>query len=220
MKNYPEKDGKRVWLSDDEVEQLIHTQPNGTVERIGKKLAAQAGLRRKAVTRVTPNDVVESERGTHYIRIWEEDSKTGKYRETPIPEDLYTRIDSAVDLLDIEPEEQIVDVTPKTLYRWVQRSTETLYEETGDEGWQYVDVHDLRRTWGTRLLEQGVLPSVVMSWGGWDDWSTFREHYLGEFSPEVLEREREKVDFLAQGDPIKSDSTSHTLPSNSNTYSD
>jgi hypothetical protein len=46
------------------------------------------------------------------------------------------------------------------------------------------------------LLEQGVLPSVVMAFGGWDDWETFRRHYLGEFSPEAIRRECAKIDFL------------------------
>lgn len=41
-----------------------------------------------------------------------------------------------------------------------------------------------------------MLPSVVMDWGGWDDWETFRQHYLGELSPEAIRRERGKVDYL------------------------
>jgi len=35
-----------------------------------------------------------------------------------------------------------------------------------------------------------------MAWG-WEDWQTFRDHYLGEFSPEAIRRERQKVDYLA-----------------------
>lgn len=46
------------------------------------------------------------------------------------------------------------------------------------------------------LLEDGVLPSVVLSWDGWEDWETFRDHYLGEFSPEAIKRERVKVSFI------------------------
>jgi hypothetical protein len=39
-----------------------------------------------------------------------------------------------------------------------------------------------------------------MAFGGWEDWETFRKHYLGEFSPEAIRRERGKVDFLEGGD--------------------
>ena len=38
-----------------------------------------------------------------------------------------------------------------------------------------------------------------MEWGGWEDWQTFRNHYLAEFSPEALRRERGKVGWLAEG---------------------
>ena len=93
---------------------------------------------------------------------------------------------------DIDVDDAVLGVTGKTLNRWLRRTCESLHAETGDEGWLDVTFHDLRRTWGTRLLECGVLPVVVMDWGGWHDWDTFREHYLGEFSPEALRRERGK----------------------------
>ena len=85
------------------------------------------------------------------------------------------------------------------IYRWVRKAAGSLHAKTGDDGREHVDVHDLRRTWGTALLEQGVLPSVAMARGGWRNWDTFREHYLGEFSPEAIKRERKKVDFLGGG---------------------
>lgn len=62
-----------------------------------------------------------------------------------------------------------------------------------------------------------------MAWGGWRDWDTFREHYLGEFSPEAIKRERAKVDFLGGGtsegdssDPTLGVSTTVSTPSRSN----
>jgi hypothetical protein len=86
----------------------------------------------------------------------------------------------------------------------VKRAGERRHAATCDEGWTFLDVHDLRRTWGGHLLwDCGVLPAVVMSWGGWEDWETFRNHYLGEMSPAAAEREREKISFVS-GD-VKSD---------------
>ncbi len=54
--------------------------------------------------------------------------------------------------------------------------------------------HDLRRTWGTLLVESGVEPGMIMEWGGWDDWETFREHYLGAYSAEMQRQQLDKVD--------------------------
>lgn len=114
-----------------------------------------------------------------------------------VPATLAARIDALGDAR--APDEPVVDRTGKTVYRWVTGAAAELAAATGDDGWHDLDVHDLRRTWGTHLLEQGVLPTVVMDWGGWRDWDTFRKHYLGEFSPRALKRERGKVDFL-EGD--------------------
>jgi hypothetical protein len=44
------------------------------------------------------------------------------------------------------------------------------------------------------------MPSVVMEWGGWEDWETFRKHYLAEFSPAALRRERGKIEWLSGRD--------------------
>lgn len=218
MKPYRERDGKRVWLSDAEIEQLID-ETEDTEQRIAVKLAARAGLRRSEVVQITPKDVVRSERGSTFIRVWEDVAKKNHYRETPIPNGLATEITTAVDLLDIDDREELVDYTDKTVYRWVKRAAGRLEEKTGDEGWGYVDVHDLRRSWATRILSEGVLPSVLMDWGGWEDWDTFREHYLGEFSPEVVERERRKVGFLADGEPLDAQPASNNVvPSSSSSH--
>jgi len=98
-----------------------------------------------------------------------------------------------------EPDAELVDADPSTLYDWVRRARERCYAETGDEGWQFVGPHDLRRSYGVRLLESGVLPSVVMEWMGITDYSTFRSHYLAEFSPEALREQRGRVPWLSEG---------------------
>ena len=46
-----------------------------------------------------------------------------------------------------------------------------------------------------------------MGHGGWEDWETFREHYLGEFSPAALARGRRKVEWLT-GDTLQTDDIS------------
>lgn len=55
----------------------------------------------------------------------------------------------------------------------------SLTEETSDGGWTYLDVHDLRRSWAMYIFAEGVLSSVVMSWGRWEDWEAFRTYYPG-----------------------------------------
>lgn len=221
MKPYPDrKDGKRVWLSQDEIETVIDEAEN-TEQEIAFKLGAQCGLRRKEIARVRVKDLVTDEKGHYHLRVWEDYAKHNHYREPPVPDSVANKVEAMADFGDLDDNDQIIDYTDKTVYRWLMRATDRLEAETGDEGWDRVDVHDLRRSWATHILGQGVLPSVVMSWGGWTDWETFRRHYLGEFSPEVLEREREKVKFYADGDPLDAQPTANTtVPTSGGHYAD
>lgn len=223
MKPYPDRDGKRVWLSKRELQLLIDdiNEHESLGKEIGVKLAARGGLRRKELANVKVKDRVEDEKGHPRIRVWEDVAKKQHYREPPIPRDLATQIDSLARVQNLDPDDEIVSVSDRTIFRVVKRACNRLEDETNDEGWSRVDVHDLRRSWATHILAEGVLPSVVMEWGGWKNWETFRKHYLGEFSPEVLEREREKVDFLASGDPIDAQPTSNTtVPTGGQNYAD
>jgi len=193
LKDYDERDGKRVWLSEGELSRLIdNTAPNHREQEAAFLLAGRCGLRRQEIVDVTPTDIVTNDTG-QVVRIWH--GKGDKYREVPAP----TALTQLVLGMGKDPDESLVDVDPSTIYSWVARARERCYAETGEDGWEYVGPHDLRRSWGVRLLEAGVLPSVVMEWGGWEDWETFRNHYLAEFSPEALRRERGKVGWLAEG---------------------
>lgn len=208
LKEYESRDGMRVWLSRDELDALIEkaTTPH---QRLAFLLGGQVGLRRSEIIQITPGDIVEGPTGKH-VRVRAEYTKGDSYREPPIPETVEAIADTlAFDQADDEP---LIDVDGTTVYRWVRKAADTLETELNDDGWAHVDVHDLRRTWGTSLLEQGVLPSVVMAWGGWRDWDTFREHYLGEFSPEAIKRERSKVDFLGGETIAQKSDEAHIMP--------
>jgi integrase len=192
LKDYPERDGKRVWLSEREIGILMDSVDSGHPQMsLAFELGVRCGLRRAEIVAVTPVDLKSNSTGD-IIRVW--DGKGDKYREVPATPEI-TGIARG---LGKEPDEPLVDVYASTVYDWTKRARERARAKTGDEGWQFLGPHDLRRTWGVRLLEAGVLPSVVMSWGGWDDWITFRDSYLSELSPEALRRERGKVGWLSE----------------------
>lgn len=192
LKNYQEKDGKRVWLDQSELRQLFGTVDDPE-KRLAFYLAGRVGLRAGEIVQIKRPNFVEGPTGQH-VRVWDDVAKKGHYREPPVPDRVEEMANARAHA--VGDGEALVDRDKSTIYRWVQKSAGQLAEETGDVGWHHVGPHDLRRTWGTDLLEQGVLPSVVMEWGGWRDWDTFRKHYLGEFSPEAIKRERRKVEYL------------------------
>jgi integrase len=192
---YDNQDGRKCWLSRDEVELFLEkAREAGTREEIALSLGARCGLRASEIVGVKPVNLDSHDVVGARIEVTEEVSKTNLPREVPISPRLRSLIQGYAG--DSEPSEPIVDVTTRTVERWVNRAAERCQAETGNEKWRFVGPHDLRRTWGTQLVEQEVEPGLIMQWGGWSDWSTFREHYLGAYSPEMERKQIEKVEWL------------------------
>ena len=186
-------DSMMVWLSEDDVEQLLDAAKD-TERRIAFALGARCGLRSHEILQVSPDDLVDTQAG--YMLIVKH-GKGGKYRETPIPNQLVTQIETIDDYRDDSSDSPILSVdSTSSLRYWIKTTREQLAEETGDDRWHYVSMHDLRRTWATSLDNKSVDAMVVCDWGGWNDLETFLDHYRGTNSPEAQRRERDKVDWL------------------------
>ena len=197
LEDYDAKAGKKCWLDRHEVELLLGAA-DSTAQAIAFRLMARCGLRRHEAVAVEPPDLVATDVGPR-LRVWH--GKGDKHREVPVPGDLKTTIEVYAEQRSEGPDTPLVDKSARTLQRWVTRAAERCHAETGDVGWQYLGPHDLRRTWGTLLVESGVEPGMIMVWGGWEDWETFREHYLGAYSPEMERRQAARVPWLDQRAP-------------------
>ena len=185
--------GKKVWLSQTEVDQLVDTADD-TEKRVAFELGARCGLRSAEILEVAPQDVARTEAGS-MLRIWS--GKGDKYRETPMPANLATTIETIGDVRDELDDEPVLSIdSTRSLRRWVQEAREQLADETDDEGWHFLSSHDLRRTWATALANDEVDPLLVLDWGGWEDLETFLDHYKGSYSPAAQQRARNKVEWL------------------------
>jgi integrase len=186
---FEDSDGFRIWLDTDEVDELLAATDDRS-ERIAFTLGARSGLRVQEIVDVQAKDVVETSAGPR-VRVW--DSKGSEYRETPTTEKLLAQAEATE---DFEGEDgYLVDQSP----RWVQRHLDAVTEELaaeGDEMWEYVTPHDLRRTWATLMSADIDDPLLIMDFGGWEDIGTFLEHYRGSYSPAVQRRQLAKVDWL------------------------
>lgn len=183
----PERDGRRCWLSDDEQERIT----NHYEEEPRKQLAIELmldGLRSEEVTEVFTEDFrcLEAEMDAFKLRIWE--SKTG-YREAPVANDTRQRALMLKNARNLRKDEPLVDVTPRTIQRWVDTAADDIASEVKNEDWGYVSAHDLRRSWATStyysLAATPAARDLVMRWGGWVDADTFRRNYLGR-EPDAL----------------------------------
>jgi len=194
LEDYDDADDKmKVWLSEREADHLL-AEVDDTEKRIAFGLAVRCGLRTDEVVRVAPEHVVDTDAGM-MLRVWES-AKTAHYRETPIPTSLATTIQTVGDVRDESEDEPVVTASKRTLRRWIDKTTAAIAEETGEPGWEFIGMHDLRRTWATALRSEDVDAMVVCDWGGWSDLQTFLDHYRGTASPDAQRREREKVEWL------------------------
>lgn len=185
--------GKKVWLSQTEVDQLVNTADD-TEKRVAFELGARCGLRSAEILEVAPQDVARTEAGS-MLRIWS--GKGDKYRETPMPANLATTIETIGDVRDELDDKPVLSIdSTRSLRRWIQEAREQLADETDDEGWHFLSTHDLRRTWATALANDEVDPLLVLDWGGWEDLETFLDHYKGSYSPAAQKRARNRVEWL------------------------
>lgn len=184
--------GKAVWLQPDEIDLLLDGSRN-TEQWIAFALGARCGLRTKEIIEVTANDVVEGPSGT-MLRVWK--GKGNKYRETPLPQQVETTIKIYAEQRPESFDAKLVPRKTRTLRKWVTQASDRVRAATGDEGWRFVSPHDLRRSWGTLLVQENVEHGLIMEWGGWESWQTFRKHYLGQYTPDRIRQQREKVAWL------------------------
>ena len=192
FEKHDERDDYKIWLSQNEITTFLGATDESQ-HRLAFELAVRCGLRSDEVLRVCPRDVKNTEAG-RMLRV--DSAKSDGKRQTPIPEQLATRIETVDDVRPEPNDEPLVDVTTRTLRRWIHRTGEQLETETDEEMWGHLTMHDLRRTWATSLKGADVDAMIVCDWGGWSDLETFLEHYRGKFSPEAQRKQREKVDWL------------------------
>lgn len=191
-----QRDLYKVWLTDDEVEQLRRAAVSRRDDLI-IQLGAFVGLRAFEIPQVCPEHVRRLERGDHYrLRIPRgKDTDTGKGK----PRDAYLPTDVERDLYQfardegLDDDDPFVDLTPGGIRAVVRRTAEAAAEQTGDQDFTDVSSHDLRRRFAQRLLvDEGVNPRVVMQVGGWSSFSAI-EPYLNAPTEDVVNRAFEDV---------------------------
>jgi len=185
-------DSYKIWLSQDEVEQLLD-ETSDSMHRLALELGVRCGLRTEEIINVAPAHVRDTAAGL-MVRI--DSAKTSGKRQVPIPQEMAIRIDS-IDNIRPEPShEPLIGSSKRTLRRWIDKTSARLADRTGDDMWEQLSMHDLRRTWATSLKGEDVDAMIVCDWGGWSSLETFLEHYRGKFAPEAQRKQREKVEWL------------------------
>jgi integrase len=122
LDDYSEKDGKRVWLTAEEIDLLIQTVDPDREKEIAITLGGKAGLRRSEIVSVTPNDFAHAPDG--FVRVWGDYAKRDKYREAPIPDGLDQLVRGYSATQDAD--KPVIQKSGTTVYRWVKDTAKEL----------------------------------------------------------------------------------------------
>ncbi|MFD1601027.1 site-specific integrase [Halobellus rarus] len=188
-------DQYHVWMTDDELLKLRRaaaTHRDDLVIQFG----GFVGLRAFEIPQITPNHVKRIDDDHYRLRVPEGKDTTGsggKPRDAYLPKDLESDIYRYQSAEDIGRDEPLVDLSERGVRDVVKRTAERAAEQTGDEDFQYVSSHDLRRRFAQRLLvDEQLNPRVVMQVGGWDSFQAI-EPYLNAPTPDVVNEAFEEV---------------------------
>jgi integrase len=194
--NYDDSEGYQISLSDNERERVLNNLCC-TSDEHAWILASWSGLRRGEIGAVRFQDMYQRESGDWFVRVYESNAKRDQFRETAIPERFAYKIQATQDAnddLDIS-DKVVYEHTMKTVSRHLKATVEELAEETGEEMYKHIRLHDGRRTFANQMLDDNVPALQVMEWGGWSDWQVFRDHYLKDFSTEYQSEQLKKTDY-------------------------
>jgi len=192
-RRYPEKDGRRVWLSRGEQDRLLDVFDEDPEKQLAVRLGL-CGLRADEVVAGEGRPGVCRE----HIRALDSDREAWKLevpvskraaRETPLPGETKRLLNTTANVRGLRKDEPVIDAGKRSIQRWVSNAAADLAEEEPAKRWDDVTFHDLRRSWATDTYYSlsfagvSIAETLVMGWGGWamteSGRRTFRENYLG-----------------------------------------
>lgn len=186
MKTYRINDEYRCFLTVDEFNKFCQKAKHRYGEDeywvlIGIKLLALS-VRVGTLERIYTSDFHEGERGVQLLEIWEKNSRNEGGKRRPrdiwIPNPVYNSIQAYIDEKNKE-DDRLIPKSESTFRRRFNDLTEELAEETGNNDWQKVTPHDLRRYFAVHFLfRHRIDPGLVRQMGGWSSQESMVEYLI------------------------------------------
>lgn len=205
VRPYPEKDGMRVWLNDEESQMLVDYYSDDLEKQLVVRLLLSMMRKDDLVNNVRTSAIrqLEHEELEAYVVAIGTETKTGEPHYSPISEKTRDHLMMFKQARNAKKDELLFQQSKKTIGRIVKSAAEDLAEQTGDENWNYVRAHDLRRTAANRiyytLVRSGWASEfalrTVCAWGGWSNKSTFEQHYLSVLPEDMQAEMMEEADL-------------------------
>ncbi|MFU1783867.1 site-specific integrase [Haloarcula japonica] len=187
----------KVWLTDSEIEDLRRAA-NSTRDDLIIQLGAFVGLRAFEIPQVRPADVTETDSGQYRLRVpagKDTSGNGGKPRDAYLPDGVERDLQRFQNEHNIAPKDPYIDLSQPGVRAVVRRTAARAAEATGDDDFEKVSTHDLRRRFAQRLLvDEQMNPRVVMAVGGWDSFAAI-EPYLNAPSEDVIDQAFAEAEF-------------------------
>jgi integrase len=193
--------GWALWLHPADFRRMLATaremsEPKATITELALRLGGESGLRVSETIDVTRSDVKES---THpdvteqFLKIDGAKDSTGeleggKYREAILPRTTVECMDRVVEMSGAGPDDPLIPRCKRSIQNYIKSVGETI-AESGDDGWEHLSSHDLRRYFASNtLIRHNVPKPVVKRSGGWVKDQTLNR-YLEQPTDDVIARE-------------------------------
>jgi hypothetical protein len=186
MKTYKINDEYRCFLTVDEFNKFCQKAKNKYGEDeywvlIGIKLLALS-VRVGTLERIYTSDFKQGERGVQLLQIWEKNSRNEGGKRRPrdiwIPNPVYNSIQAYIDEKNKE-DDRLIPKSESTFRRRFNNLTEELAEETGNNDWEKLTPHDLRRYFAVHFLfRHRIDPGLVRQMGGWSSQESMVEYLI------------------------------------------
>lgn len=172
----------KCWLTRDELGRLERVAGRkGWHREIAMQFMGQCGFRASEVPYPADEHMRWSEEADAWFVEVQGKNTTGGAKQTRdawVPEQVARNISKYIREHGLDRAESLVDVSTRTVRRWVDEAATTIAEQGGSERWRQVSSHDLRRSWATyHLVEREVDARTMMAIGGWSDYDAI-EPYL------------------------------------------
>ena len=189
-----EQDAYKVWMTEKEAAELLdYAENRGWKHHVVALLGLRCGLRATEIAGVTPNDIVEDDNG-YWLHIRGKDTTgehgdNGKQRRVPLPTSVATTLYQYIGAEGVNDDSSIVGVVTDRVRQIVKELGVYATQKSGNEDWEKISSHDLRRYYAQDLLvRKGADVRAVMAAGGWDSYDAI-EPYLREPTPENVSDE-------------------------------
>lgn len=184
LKVETDSDVAKVWMREQDRQTLLEHAPSWDAEIAIRCMTRVGGVRSAEVPQLKPRGLrKETDDGGNELWLLtiphgkDTSGGEGKRREAWVPDSTREHLRAYARERDISPSEPYLNVTPRTIQRYVSRAADRAAMENKNDDWKLVSSHDCRRHYAHELgVEKEIPLRVLQAWGGWQNLNSLKPY--------------------------------------------